>query len=229
MNKIKKILAVCAACAMGISCVSCDKNKDKSEQGSGGLVDTADLKDYSISQDEMPYGSTLSELKPASDENVKIAIEYDNRFLEMEEAYVISEYMWALSQKDEASIRKTFYPDLLDYTVKVAQMESAEEYINASYDNLAEALGGDFEFSYLDITAVEYEADTKETFDNVDEGLNFCSDDDILGKVSSKKCVTLEGYTMFKLSDGTEKLVSGVLSSPISLCIYKIDGQYYIV
>lgn len=226
LNKIKRVSALCAACVLGLACVSCG---NKEEKRSGVIVDTNIPANYSVAEKDMPYGSTLVELKPSSDEKIKIATEFDRRFLSNEEAYVISEYLWALSVKDESSVKNTFYPELLDYTVEIAGMDNAAAYIEASYDNLKDALGGDFEFTYLDITAVETPDDSPETFEEMDIGLKDCSSDDILSKVTSRKLVTLEGLTMYRLPDGTEKLVSGALPAPISLCIYEIDGRYYIV
>ena len=80
MNKfILKTVSAIISCALLMSFSSCSNSENNTS--SGGRVDAGDLPDnYSADEENLPYGATLTELKPSYDENTKIAVEFDNRF-----------------------------------------------------------------------------------------------------------------------------------------------------
>ena len=218
MTNIKRILAVISAAALCLSLASCE-----SKEEGNNLVGTTNADN--LKEDEMPYGATLTELKPASDQNLKIITEYDHRYLEKEEVYLVADYLYALSVKDADLISKTFHKDSIDYIINYSTAESLEDYMNVTYDSLCSMLGEDFEFTYIDITEFSNTESDPDIFEAAD--LRLTSEN--LGKVTSKKCVTLGGVTMYALADGSDKLLDNALTTPISVCIYQIDGKYYIV
>lgn len=225
MNLKRTASFLTAAFVMIFSFTSCkDGKSDKDNMVEMNIPDG-----IGMSESQLPYGATMTELRPENNPEVRITTEYDHRFLEKEEACLVSDYLYALQKKDTEQIKKLFFPALMDYVVKEAEMKSAEEYVEYSYSNLSGAFGGDFEFTYIDITDLTNGLDEPDAFGGVDARITAGTGSDTIGSVTSKKMVVLEGVTMYRLGDGTEKMVTKALSVPISICIYRIDGQYYIV
>ncbi len=232
MKKIILKAAAILSCAVLMSFSSCSSGNESS---SGGRVDAGDLPDnYNADEENLPYGATLTELKPNYDENVKIAVEFDNRFFKADgekfpEVYKITDYMYALNNIDVDLMNETFYPPYLKYAYEQAGYDNVKDYLQSYYDNLHDMLG-DFTFSYIDITGVltEEDEESKSYFDNVDSILKEIEGDDILSKITSRKIVYIGGYSMYNLEGGSYQLIEG-LGREVTLYLYEIDGKTYIL
>ena len=234
MNKIiLKTVSAVLSCALLMNFSSCSSS-DSESSSSGGRVDAGDLPDdYSADEQDLPYGATLTELKPSYDEDTKLAVEFDNRFFDEKdgkypEIYKITDYMYALNNVDVDLMNETFYPPYLEYAYKEAGYDNAKDYLQSYYDNLHEMLG-DFTFNYIDVTGVLTEDDEESVsyFNDVDEILKSI-DSSIIDKISSRKIVYIGGYTMYNNESGSYQLTEGI-GREVTLYLYEIDGQIYVL
>lgn len=102
-----------------------------------------------IAEDEMPYGSTVTE-----DRSYGFTVSYDKRFLAPELVEKIAGYYRAIQEKDGTAFAALMFPCYHQY-----QMEQVYEgkvtdqaLMDATYDTVKEYFGFDFAFSYIDIT-----------------------------------------------------------------------------
>lgn len=93
MNSItKKIFAALSAGMLLMSAVGCDSDdSDSSNESENNLVENA-ADNINMGEDELPYGSTLTQVLPKNDDSILIGIEYDNRFVTLDEAKALSNY-----------------------------------------------------------------------------------------------------------------------------------------
>lgn len=185
-----------------------------------------------MSEEDMPYGATITSLNSTYDPNVKIPTEFDNRFFaesdgKFPEIYLVSDYIYALNNSDGELMSETVYKPYLDYQIKEAGVESADEYVKASHDTLAQSLGGEFEINYIYIDSCDENADSD--FTRMDEILDSIGDEKISEKVNSRKKITIGGYTTYQMADGSGEFSLAEHSDPILLYIYQIDGEYYLI
>ncbi|MBR1591601.1 MAG: hypothetical protein IJ666_01115 [Ruminococcus sp.] len=230
---ILKTVSALLSCAVMMSLSSCS-NQNNDTSSSGGRVDAGDLPDsYNADEQDLPYGATLTELKPSYDENAKISVEFDNRFFTEEdgkypEIYKITDYMYALNHVDVELMNETFYQPYLEYAYKEAGCGSVKEYLQSYYDNLYEKLG-DFTFSYIDVTGVltEDDEEARSYLNKVDEILNSI-ESGITDKITSRKIVYIGGYTMYSNDAGSYQLTEA-LGREVTLYLYEIDNQLYVL
>lgn len=234
-----KCVAVVMAGAMIMSLASCEKSSESSE--SGVRVDSGqDLPDnYYVDEKDMPYGATMTELYEEKDSNVKITIEFDNRYFTMieedhtfPEVYKVSDYMYGLQEKDTALLESVMYKPYLEQSFSTIGCENMEDYVNQFYNMLSEKLGGDFIFTYLHINDCKDETDeeTKAYFNELDASLAESVDADIVDRITSRKLIYIGGDTMYELKGGEGGgLLSEKFSSPIMLYLYEIDGNTYLL
>ena len=235
MNKtFLKTLSAVLLCAVLFSLSSCSNSNNSSSEG--GRVDGGDLPDnYSAEEEDLPYGATLTELKPSYDENAKIAVEFDNRFFTADgekfpDVYKITDYMYALNNVDVDLMNQTFYPPYLEYAYKQAGNDNAKDYLQSYYDNLHDKLGDDFYFSYIDITGVltEKDSEAQEGFNSIDEVLKEIEGDSITDRITSRKVIYIGGYTMYNNESGSY-ILTEALGREVVLYLYEIDNQLYIL
>lgn len=233
---MRRISAAVLAVSMLSAAVSCsEKNKEESSTSGAKVVDGDIPDDVSVNSSDLPYGATMVSFKSANDEKIKIDIELDKRYFytpdEMiyPEAYVISDYVYALQTADAELLEKTFYKPFLDYSCEQGGYSDAKEYLTKNHESLEEKLGENFILDYIIVDKCRTaQPDTdNEDFLGVDETLKKCAGDDILSKVTSRKQVYLE--IVFKNAESSSKLFSNTMGYEMPLFIYEIDGQYYVV
>lgn len=77
-NIFRRAAVIAAALGMALTSFSCaGKNSSADESGHGNLVGNSPPDGVHISEDEMPYGSTVTQLKI----DVPVPIEYDYRYM----------------------------------------------------------------------------------------------------------------------------------------------------
>lgn len=216
----KKVCAVLTVGTLMACFTGCKEEKSK-------YSDPADDISY-LAQEDMAYGATITQLKPEIDENISIAIEYDNRYLNEDEARKLSNYVAALNNCDSELMSQTFYKPFLDNICEQSGAADLDEYLKNMHDNLVNNyIGYDFDFDYvLTVDCLTEEDDDSETnFSAVDASLDNTGDSD---KITSRKLVTFDlEYSI----DGSEDsyMLSTSTGTNSSLYIYTIDGEVYIL
>lgn len=163
-NIFKRAAVFAAALGMALTSFSCaGKNSSADESGHGNLVGNSPPDGAHISEDEMPYGSTLSQLKT----DVPIPIEYDNRFMTEEEGRKISEYFAAVGTKDADMLADASYDSYLELNFESMNVSSLQEYVEGYYESIKSYTGEDYEFSFITVTDVTEDESVYPYYDNI--------------------------------------------------------------
>ena len=229
--------AALSAMIMAAAMVGCGDNGGNSSSDGDNMVGAglADG-DNDIAENDLPYGSTIVERPKEVDENIEIKIAFDKRFFiedeenpDYSEIYKIHDYVKAINTKDGDLLDSVYYPGYLAYGAETNSYGSEEDYINSFFSSIEDALGEGFEIDYIDVSncLLESDSEAKGYFDARDEALAKVSGADILDKVTSRKVVEIGGYSTYKQEGNSYQLANHV-SIPY-LCLYKIDGQVYII
>ncbi len=189
-----------------------------------------------VSEADLPYGSTITQLRPGQDEGVNIMTEYDHRFLTEEEAVKINDYVTALNTCDGALLDKTVHPVYLDYLKEQNDITDSTEYVTQLHDKLKTDYmqNKDFDLNYVLVNScLDESADDVETnFSSLDTVLDSCAaeqgKDAVSPKITSRKLVGID--IMFALEDDNSSYSLSYRSGKDQmLYIYTIDGQIYIL
>ncbi|MDE6784166.1 MAG: hypothetical protein K2J26_02140, partial [Ruminococcus sp.] len=199
----KRFISALAACAMILTAASCGGK----EEISGTRIDEGqDIpENYSVAEEDMPYGSKVTELRPETDSNLHNMICFDNRyFSDYNEIYKIDEYINGINENNPEYVKNAFYPEYLEYAASKSGIDSADDYISNYYLTLKEMLGEGFSINYIDISkCFEPGAEIAQSyFDDADAAITEIDGAEVLEKVTSKKVVEIGGYTTYELSDG---------------------------
>ncbi|MBP3379462.1 MAG: hypothetical protein J6D27_00030 [Ruminiclostridium sp.] len=229
---MKKIIAAAMAVFLGITALTACGDKEESSSGGGMLEGGQNIPDgYSLGGEEMEYGASVVELKPETNENVRVMIGFDKRFFSEEEyeaIYRISDYIAAINENDHELFGEIFYDGYLDYVAEQNGMEDADAHIDSFETTLTESLGEDFEIDYIDVSAC-YDAEdsaSASTFEQADKILAELAGDEILDKIDYRRVVEIGGNTTYKTPTGDYLFTNH--ERPFMLCIYRIDGEYYL-
>ncbi|MBQ8297957.1 MAG: hypothetical protein IJX77_09270, partial [Ruminococcus sp.] len=178
---IRNTFALLLSGAMLVSAVGCSEDETSSYQDEADLVGN-------LQEEDMPYGATMTQIKPSQNDKVKIAVEYDYRFLTDEEAIKVSDYMAALGTGDAALMDATVYPPYMQRLCSNNGVSDTQEYIDLMRENLVNNyMGGEFEFTYVLIDEMVEDADEAgfSTLDSILESLG-------VGEITSKKLVKID-------------------------------------
>lgn len=217
-NMIKRIMAAAVSGAIVFCAAGCeDKNNSSGESASV------------VTEEEMPYGATVTKLLPSANENVKVAVEYDNRFLTEEEAILVSDYIAALNNVDAELMEQTVYLPYLEDILAYNGISDTETYLSSMHDNIENsyAEGGEFEFDYVVIeSCLDETSDESLTgFSTIDSAIKTLSGEDVA--ITLRKRVGLE--ILFTINGEGSYSLKNRQGSSSSLYIYEIDGQLYII
>jgi len=215
MNNIKRFTAAFLA----VSVMACFSGcKDEHEHK---MVDTENIGD--IAQEDMPYGSTMTQLRASSNENLKMDIEYDNRFLTEEEAYKVADSVAALNTCDTELWETTMPSGFVYYLISVTESESASAFLTGRHDALAEYAGEGFDFNYIAVNSCGGEDEND--FADVDESLARAG---VKGEITSRKHIGIDMY--YSLPDGTSSnSLKAKTGTDYYFNIYVIDGEDYVL
>lgn len=113
-----------------------------------GCGETGSSQDVNITEEQLPYGSTISE-----DFSRDITAAYDTRFLDQGVVDKIVGYYDAIQKKDGDAFKSVVFPLYHDYQMQTIYEGklTEQQIVEATYDAIKENFGYDFEFSYLDI------------------------------------------------------------------------------
>lgn len=231
---MKKIIAAALTALLGITALTACGDKEESAPDSGilGAGGQGIPSDYNITGENMGYGASIVELKPQNNENVRVMIGFDKRYFSEEEygaIYRITDYIAAMNENDHELFKEIFYDGYLDYAAGQTSIEDADTYIDTFEASLTESLGEDFEIDYIDVSACYDSSDNASAsdFEGIDSVLvQLAGDDSILDKVDYRRVVEIGGNTTYKTPKGNYLFTNH--ERAFMLCIYRIDGQYYI-
>ncbi|MBO7396175.1 MAG: hypothetical protein J6U16_08680 [Ruminococcus sp.] len=234
MKKMNKAaLAVLLAGAM-LTAVSCG-SKESSSSSSGVRVDGGANARKNMTDEE--YRSTYMtnfDLTPSDDENIKIMVSFDNRFLGNEgtdysEIYLVDNYFDALNNNDIQGVLDCYYPDYLESLCGDGTFATPEDFVKEYREQLQAVLTDNFKFDFIEISncqlSGDLEADTM--FANRDETLKAAFGEDIANKISDRKMLTIAGDS-YITADGEWAEVKSLIPEGIIFCVYTIDGKPYI-
>lgn len=217
-NMFTRAAVFAAAFGMALTSFSCaGKNSSADESGHGNIVGNSPPDGAHISEDEMPYGSTLSQLKT----DVPIPIEYDNRFMTEEEGRKISEYFAAVGTKDADMLSEVSYDSYLELNFESMNVSSLQEYVEGYYESIKSYTGEDYEFSFITVSDVTDDESVYPYYDNIINSINPDA------KIESRKVATID--ILYKTESVKSSLISGKIGDYIKICVYQIDGQIYIM
>ncbi len=217
----KRIFAVILCGAMAAGFAGCS---DEDENSVSEPIDDVAYMDES----ELPYGATTTQLSSKADETVRMDIEYDNRFLDEEEARKISDYMAALNTVDDELMKNTVQPEYLAYLAENNTGGDVKGYIQQIHDNIAASYTGEgFDLNYVMVNDCITPEDGDTSFANVDALLSSICGEDIAGKITSRKLMKIDCmYTMN--GEGSYSLTNRT-GFDQSIYVYVIDGEYYVL
>jgi len=224
---IKKMCAVFSGCAVLASFAGCSKDDEKKNNANSDFADAVG----SMAQEDLPYGATITQLKPEYNENLKIGIEYDNRYLTEEQATKLSDYVAALSESDGELLSKTFYPPVLEHIIESSEKADADEYVAGIHDNIRDNyIGYDFKFDYILVEncLTESDPDSDTNFSSVDSTIIGYGGEELADKITDRKLVTFDIEYGIDGEEGSYMLSTSTSTSS-TLYIYTIDGEIYIL
>lgn len=214
----RKSAILAAALGMVFTSFSCaGKNSSDDASNNGNLVGDAPPDGIHISEDEMPYGSTITQLKI----DVPVPIEYDYRYMTEEEGRKISEYFSAVGLKDADMLSEVSYDSYLEQNFENLKVNSLQEYVEGYYDSIKSYTGEDYEFSYFIVSDVTEDESVYPYYDNIINNINPDA------KIESRKVATVDIY--YDTESAKNCPLYNKVGDYIKICIYQIDGQVYIM
>lgn len=222
---MKKFIVL--ACALMLACVSCsEESSGSSGESKNMLVSDNAGKGVNVSEEEMPFGATMTDLYAPDD--VPISISYENRFMTADEAEKISDYISAINSCDAELMQKTCYPPYLEYLVTQYENTDVQNYLDTRHDTIANTYtNGEFDFNYILINSLmdEDDDDSETGFSQLDSKIHEKSPD---AEITSRKQVGIDILYSLENDNGSYSL-SARTGSDMILYIYTIDGQTYIL
>lgn len=227
---MKKFLCGITAVLMACAFVSCSESQKESSSVSGEqLVGGAD-KDVNLSEDDMPYGSTLYELSSENDDYVSIIIDFDKRYFSDEdgnpnydEVHKLHDYVIAVDTNNHDLFNSVTYPGFYEYYCEKSNT-NVDDYIDVLSSDFHYDIGDDSTIDFIDISNCIYSGENAQSyFDVRDEIFTAIG----VNEITSRKLVEIGGYTTYSNSQGTYQLINH--TDPIIVCVYEIDGQFYVL
>lgn len=232
MNSItKKIFAALSAGTLLMSAVSCDSDDSDSSDSSSNLVENA-ADNINMGEAELPYGATITQVLPKNDDSILIGIEYDNRFVTLDEAKALSNYVASINNCDGELLEKTFYKPRLDYILENQGEPDASKYLETIHENIADNyINDEFDFNYVLIEDCFDESydDSKTGFSSIDNFIAEKSGQETVDKITSRKLVQYDIQYTPESEPGSAYVFSRRSGTSSRMYIYTIDGVCYIL
>lgn len=233
MNSItKKIFAALSAGMLLMSAVGCDSDdSDSSNESENNLVENA-ADNINMGEDELPYGSTLTQVLPKNDDSILIGIEYDNRFVTLDEAKALSNYVASINNCDGELLEKTFYKPRLDFILENQGVTDAGEYLKTIHENIADNyINDEFDFNYVLIEDCFDESydDSQTGFSSIDSFIAEKAGQETVDKITSRKLVQYDIQYTPDSEPGSAYMFSRRSNTSSRMYIYTIDGVCYIL
>lgn len=147
--------------------------------------------DLNMTEDEMPYGSTL-----VKNTEFSVPLQYDRRFIEDALAEKLGHYYHALQENDAAEFSAVLFPLYHNYemeTVYEGKYTDADVVKN-THDAMESLHGGEFDFALLDITEMITRQGISEHYDALYTMLDQLAED------SGQESVTKDMQALYELT-----------------------------
>ncbi len=232
---MKKIVCTALAVVMtAASTVGCGgKNSGGSGKNMVGDFDT-DGKG-TIAQEDMPYGSHMSERSHEFDEKITYKICYDSRYFANDDAddqnfteiYKLHDFIAALNTKDAELLKSLYYPGFLEYVCEHNGYSDTDDYFNSLYNSVETSLGKNFTINYICVSDCLDETDeTAAAYFQKVSGQLAAIDSGAADKIASRKLVEIGGDTCYETDEGDFLLTKHM--NPFVIAVYEIDGEVYL-
>lgn len=232
---MKKILcSAVALCVFGGALTGCGKSDESESHAHNMLGDTDDWQGVDISGDDLPYGSVITEIRPANDPRFEVPICFDSRYFaeygsddDLTDIYKIHDYIIAINKGDGALMESLYYPGFLNQVCVERGYDDVQDYVDQLHSSFESKLGEGFEIDYINVSNC-YGTEDEEAqgyFTYVEDSINDF-DASLWEKITNKKLVEVGGYTNFTNADGNNTLTNFI--DPLTIGFCEIDGEYYI-
>lgn len=218
--KIKKILALASAAVMMqtfTACANGENSESSSKKDDGNLVGY----DENYSPDDMPDNASTI-LMTQEESGTPIQLEYISSQLNSDQGKLLCRYFNAVGQKDAATLESCIYGGYFDLLLGQETITNINDYTQKLYDSYVQFIGGDFVFTYI----------IQDSMADVD----FSMYDEIVSafapesQVEERTAVNIDAYISSEELDlSSVPLKNRMDGEMLSIVIYKIDGQYYIM
>lgn len=218
-NMMKKTLALASSAIMTCAFSACGKggSSESSSKNDGNLVGY----DGNYSPDDMPdNASTILMTKKES--GTPLQLEYISGQLNSDQGKLLCRYFNAIGTKDAATLETCVYGGYFDLLLGKETITDIDDYAAKLYNSYVQFTGGNFVFTYLiqDSTA---EAE----FDMYDEIVAAFAPE---SQIEERTSVNIDAYfSSEELNLSSVPLKNRMDGEMLSIVIYKIDGQYYIM
>lgn len=218
-NMMKRIFALASSAIMMCSFSACGKggSSESSSKNDGNLVGY----DGNYSPDDIPdNASTILMTKEES--GTPLQLEYISSQLNSDQGKLLCRYFNAISNKDAATLETCVYGGYFDLLLGKETITDINDYAAKLYNSYVQFTGGNFVFTYLiqDSTA---EAE----FDMYDEIVAAFAPE---SQIEERTSVNIDAYfSSEELNLSSVPLKNRMDGEMLSIVIYKIDGQYYIM
>lgn len=218
-NMIKKFLALASAAVMICTFSACGKSSssESSSKNDGNLVGY----DGNYSPDDMPDNASMI-LMTKEESGTPLQLEYVSGQLNSDQGKLLCRYFNAVGNKDAATLETCVYGGYLDLLLGKETITDIDDYAAKLYNSYVQFTGGNFVFTYLiqDSTA---EAE----FDMYDEIVAAFAPE---SQIEERTSVNIDAYiSSEELNLSSVPLKNRMDGEMLSIVIYKIDGQYYIM
>lgn len=205
----RKFLAALAISALCLT--ACDKKQDS---------DTVYEKD-------MPYGATL-----VAANNFSIPIQYDKRFLTQKLLSKVADYYKSVENTDVSLYENTIYPFYHDYMMQTVYegKYTDKDLLQTEYDNFKQEYGKNFDFAFIDITALDTDRNISDCASLL-SGLDNIAENQGQAKISEKvKDICRMTITVHMTDDGSEvRHETGKMVEDLSMFALNIEDTWYLI
>ena len=214
------LAAVVMTASAAVSC-SDKEEADEHDHHDHNLVEEIP-EDVNIKLDETPYGGQFSKLLP-EEYDTPIGVDRDPRYLSDEEAAKLADYFYAISEKKPEYLEKALHPDYLKTILEKTGTDSAQSYVDIEYDLIKQFTETDYSFDFVLVDDMVTDEDILKGYNSA---VRSAFPD---AKITGVKSFMINCTYKAKPEDGGSYSLKERLGDYITLCVYTVDGEPYIL
>lgn len=218
-NIMKKFLALTSAAVMTYAFTACGKggSSENSSKNDKNLVGY----DGNYSPDDMPDNASTI-LMTEEESGTPLQLEYVSSQLNSDQGKLLCRYFNAVGNKDAAALETCVYGGYLDLLLGKETITDIDDYAAKLYNSYVQFTGGSFVFTYL-----VQDGTAEAEFDMYDEIVAAFAPE---SQIEERTSVNIDAYfSSEELNLSSVPLKNRMDGEMLSIVIYKIDGQYYIM
>lgn len=214
------LTAVVMTASAAVSCSDKEEADDHDHHDHQLVEEIPD--DVNIKLDETPYGGQFRKLLP-EEFDTPIGVDRDPRYLSDEEAAKLADYFYAISEKKPEYLEKALYPDYLKALLEKTGTDSAQSYVEIEYDMIKQFTEKDYSFDFVLV-------DDMITDEDIIKGYSSTARSALPdAKITGVKAFKVNCTYKTKPEDGGSYSLKERLGDYITLCVYTVDGEPYIL